>query len=80
MTPDPPENPFEDVEAQAAEESERHLEMARALDGMEQDVTSWEADFLDSVLRQLQIRGVPLTTKQADILEEMYERYGPDRR
>ena len=51
-----------------------HLEMAKAIDGMERDVTSWEADFLNSILDSLSF-GLALTQKQAARLEEMYERY-----
>ncbi len=51
-----------------------HLEMARAIDGMSRDVTSWEADFLNSILEKLNF-GLALTQKQAARLEEMYERY-----
>ena len=51
-----------------------HLEMAKELDGMERDVTSWEADFLNSILEKLNF-GLALTEKQATRLSEMYERY-----
>lgn len=51
-----------------------HLEMAKELDGMDRDVTSWEADFLSSILEKLNF-GLALTQKQASRLTEMYERY-----
>lgn len=73
-------NPFEDVEREAAVDSARHLEMAQELDQMDRDVTSWEAGFLDDILRQLEIRKIPLTPGQAVKLGEMYEFYGLGRR
>ena len=48
--------------------------MVKALDEMDRDVTSWEADFLSSILDSLYF-GLALTQKQAVRLEEMYERY-----
>lgn len=51
-----------------------HLEMAEELDGMERDVTSWEADFLEKILEILRF-GLQLSPKQADTLEKMHERY-----
>lgn len=48
--------------------------MARELDEMEEDVTSWEADFLDSILKALH-HGRTLSPKQAERLEEMHEKY-----
>lgn len=49
--------------------------MAEALDAMEQSVTSWEADFLSSILDRLRIELRTLTPSQAQKLEEIYERY-----
>jgi len=51
-----------------------HLEMAEEIDRMERDVTSWEADFLDSILKRLRNK-IPLTPKQAEVLEGMHEKY-----
>lgn len=52
-----------------------HLEMAEALDSMERNVSSWEADFLESVLKRLKDDGRTLSEKQATKLKELYERY-----
>lgn len=54
--------------------SKRHLEMATELDQMEEDVTSWEAGFLDTVLKRLR-SGQALTTGQATKLEEIHEEH-----
>lgn len=54
-----------------------HLEMAQALDSMERDVTSWEADFIESVLKRLKA-GRPLSPKQAESLEGMHRKYFAD--
>ncbi|MGH9391937.1 MAG: hypothetical protein ACRD1Z_20230 [Vicinamibacteria bacterium] len=54
--------------------SRRHLEMAQELDGMERDVTSWEAGFLDTVLKRLR-EGRVLTEGQAEKLEQIHREY-----
>jgi hypothetical protein len=46
-------------------------EILTALDTGAHDVTRWEADFLDSLLRQT----YPLTPKQRHVLARMAERY-----
>jgi hypothetical protein len=56
------------------EERPTPLEMAKELDGMERDVTSWEADFLNSILTRLD-RGLPISHAQQKKLEELYEHY-----
>ncbi len=53
---------------------EEHLEMAEELDSMALDVTSWEAEFLESVLGLLR-EGSPLSPKQAKTLKGMYAKY-----
>jgi hypothetical protein len=53
---------------------ELHLAMAEALDEMDEDVTEWEASFLESVLRLLR-DGLALTEPQARTLEEMRRKY-----
>lgn len=68
-------NPFEEIEKEAREASARHLETAEALDGMEEDVTEWEAGFLDSILKQLRA-GRALSQKQIDTLCRMSDKYG----
>jgi len=52
-----------------------HLEMAEALDGMERAVSSWEADFIESVLIRLREEHRPLTDGQVEKLREIYEKY-----
>lgn len=68
--------PFGDIEREAEEERARHLGMAEALDSMEEDVDSQEADFLESVLRRLRDEKRTLTEPQARWLEGMHEKYG----
>jgi hypothetical protein len=51
-----------------------NLEMAEAIDGMERSVTSWEAEFLDSVLVRLR-EGRSISEKQESKIRELYERY-----
>lgn len=46
-------------------------EVLSALDSMEQDVTEWEAGFLDSVMKQ----SYPVTAKQRTVLVKMAEQY-----
>lgn len=53
------------------------LEMAQELDGMDRSVTSWEADFLESVLVRLR-EGRGLTTHaggQEAKLRQIYAKY-----
>ena len=69
-------NPFDDVERAVSETVRRQLDQAEALDRMEDvDVTSWEAEFLDSVLKQLRA-GRALSQKQIDVLNRMSSQYG----
>ena len=69
-------NPFDDVERTVSETIRRQLDQAEALDRMEDvDVTSWEAEFLDSVLKQLRA-GRALSQKQIDVLNRMSSQYG----
>jgi len=70
--PDP--NPFKDVERAVDRIVQSHLEIVRDLDRMEVDVTSWESEFLDSVLKQLEKR-TPLSQKQIDIVRRMATQY-----
>jgi hypothetical protein len=49
--------------------------MAEALDGMEKSVSSWEADFIESVLVRLRKEHRPLTDAQAEKLKEVYDKY-----
>lgn len=67
-------NPFEDVERAVAKIVESQLETVRELDGMEADVTAWEAEFLDSVIKQLGAK-TPLSQKQIEIVRRMCESY-----
>lgn len=72
-------NPFGEIEKQAADVLMRHLALAIALDLMEDDLNTWEAGFLQSVLDQLRVDKRPLTQKQIDKLYEMADQYGIDR-
>lgn len=53
---------------------EEALELAQELDGMERDVTSWEADFLSSILPRLR-EGHGLSEKQEKVLLGMKKKY-----
>ncbi len=53
---------------------EELLDMAEALDGMDRDVASWEADFLESVLTRLR-SNQRLTEKQEAKLRQIHEKY-----
>ena len=53
------------------------LEIAQEIDGMDRDVTSWEASFLQEMLNKLRA-GKTLTTgkgSQEAKLQEIYEKY-----
>jgi hypothetical protein len=50
--------------------------MAEALDGMGEDVNSWEAEFLDTILKQLREGKHGLSQKQIDVLNRMCDQYG----
>ena len=66
---------FDDVERAVSALVASQLAQAKALDEMEVDVTSWEAGFLESCLRQLQA-GRALSQKQIEVLNRMYDQYG----
>jgi hypothetical protein len=65
---------FDDIEKAVAEAIARQLEIVKELDGMEIDVTPWEADFLNGVLKQLDQKK-PLNQTQLDILHRMCNQY-----
>jgi hypothetical protein len=67
-------NPFDDVDRAIGELVAKQLELVRELDRMDVDVTSWEAGFLDSVLKQLEAR-TPLTTNQLAVVRKMIKTY-----
>lgn len=69
-------NPFGDVEREAEDERLKRLEMAVALDSMEVDVTSWEAGFLDRIIKKLRDQKLGLTQREIEILNQMCEQYG----
>lgn len=73
------ENPFGDIDRAFNETLERQLALAKALDVMEDDLNTWEAGFLQSILDQLQIDKRPLTQRQLDTLHKMCDQYGIDR-
>ena len=50
------------------------LELAQELDGMDRDVTHWEAGFLQNILNQLRA-GTPLRQPQEAKLREIHEQY-----
>ncbi len=54
------------------DETERYLSVAVTLDDPRLDVTSWEADFLESLLRWLPDE---LSPKQMQIIERMAFKY-----
>ena len=57
-----------------AEERPTPAEMAKALDGMDRDLPTWEANFLDSILKRLG-RGGTLTQLQTSKLVEIWRKY-----
>ena len=69
---------FADVERALEEALQMHLEQVLSIDRAEINVTSWEADFLDTVLKQLQDQKKPLTATQLDIVRRMCEQYDID--
>lgn len=71
------ENPFADVNRAIEEAVAQQLELVKELDAMEIDVTPWEADFLDTVLKQLNGK-TPLTQPQLDVLHRMCQAYDID--
>lgn len=70
-------NPFGDIEREVEEAVRKQLSLVREIDRMEVDVTSWEASFLDSVIKQLE-QGKPLSQKQLDVIHQMCHRYEVD--
>lgn len=68
-------NPFDEVQNAAAAAVARQLAQVEALDQMETEVTSWEAGFLDSALKQLRA-GRALSQKQIEVLNRMSDQYG----
>ena len=72
------ENPFEDVEKAIDALLKKQLELVKEIDEMDVDVTPWEADFLENVLRQLQKEKRPLTQGQLDIVHRLCETYDID--
>ena len=71
-------NPFGDVENEFSKSLARHLAMAEALDAMEQDVNTWEAGFLQSILDQLRVDKRPLSQKQVEKLNDLCSQYDID--
>lgn len=60
-----------------APDIEEHLELAKELDGMEREISSWEVDFLENVLKRLRA-GRSLSAKQQAALMEMHAKYFGD--
>jgi hypothetical protein len=67
--------PFGDIDKVFNEALKKQLDAALSLDQMDQDVNTWEAGFLQSILDQLRIDKRPLSQKQIDKLREMCEHY-----
>ncbi len=67
-------NPFEDFDRAIGEIIEKQLETIKALDGMEADVTPWEAEFLETVLVQLSKKRA-LSQGQIEVVRRMCESY-----
>lgn len=67
-------NPFEDINRAIEEAVARQLEIVKELDSMEVDVTTWEANFLDTVIKQLNGK-TPLTQTQLETLHRMCNQY-----
>jgi hypothetical protein len=72
------ENPFEDVERAVAEMIQKQHDLVKQLDSMDVDVTPWEAEFLDNVLKQLEDQKKPLTEGQLNIVHRMCMDYNID--
>lgn len=68
------ENPFEDIDRAIETLVEKQLDLVKELDHADVDVTAWEAEFLDSVLKQLEAKR-PLTPKQLEIVQKMIQTY-----
>lgn len=49
-------------------------DMAHALDNMPVEVTDWEADFLENIMRLIN-DDMSLSEKQVDCLKDMYTKY-----
>ena len=61
-------------EATMARSASDDATTAQRLDEMEDDVTTWEAEFLASIRTQL-AQGRVLSEKQGQILDDMEEKY-----
>ena len=68
-------DPFEHVERGVSAVIARQLDQVEALDKMDANVTQWEGEFLDSLLKQLRA-GRALSQKQIDTLNGMSDKYG----
>lgn len=75
----PAENPFGEIDRAFNEALQKHLALALDLDGMDEDVTSWEAGFLEDIIVRLRDKKIPLAQGQIDKLYEICDRYGVDR-
>lgn len=75
----PAENPFGEIDRAFNEAIQKHLDLALELDRMDEDVTAWEADFLESTIVRLRDKRIPLTQGQIDTLYKICDQYGVDR-
>jgi hypothetical protein len=68
-------NPFDDVDRAIGEIIVKQLETVKVLDGLEADLNTWECDFLQSVLDQLEKQRRSLTQKQIEVVRRLCEQY-----
>ncbi len=68
-------NPFEGMEEELDETLKQQLDLIKELDEMDSEVTSWEADFLQTALVQLQKAKRPMSQTQIEIVRRMCDQY-----
>jgi len=69
------QNPFGDMDRVFQRTLEIQLETVRAIDGLDQDLNTWESTFLDSVIKQLENEKRPLSQKQLEVVRRLCEQY-----
>jgi hypothetical protein len=72
------QNPFGDIERAFTETLRAQLETVRELDGLEQDLNTWECSFLQDVLNQLEKSKRPLSQNQIEVVRRLCEDYNVD--
>ncbi len=68
-------NPFGDMDRAFDETLKQQLELLKELDEMDAEVSSWEADFLQTTLVQLQKAKRPMSQRQIETVRRMCEQY-----